>query len=113
MTKYRVRVEGWDTDTRKRGMRTLADPFEDEGHVQRRSLLDTQAEAAALVAELTLKNNRTYDYTEVEDTDGNPTPGDEPGADEVGQGTAQERAAPQPTNLAPAGKSSKPDGAGS
>lgn len=78
--KYRVRVETWDLTTRKRGMNPLADPFEDDDHSQRRSLFDTEPEAAALVAELTLKNNRTYDFIEVADDDGNPTPGDATGA---------------------------------
>ncbi len=108
--KYRVRVESWDTASRKRGMNPLSDPFEDDNHAQRRSLFDTEAEAVALVAELALKNNRAYDYITVEDTDGNPTAGDVAGADEVGPGQADERDVPQPTQLAPANDAPKSAG---
>lgn len=66
--KYRVRVEGWDvTGTRKRAMQPMDEPFM-EGDVKRHSLLETEAEAAALVAELTIKNNRNYDYVAVDDS---------------------------------------------
>lgn len=71
MPKHQVRVEGWDQTTRKRTMIPLLDPFpeptEADPTAMRRSLLDTEAEAAALVGELSIKNNRLYDHVEVPD----------------------------------------------